>query len=47
MLPRSVPILLALSDMSTMAVLPSSAALEVSPPSELISEALKLVICAM
>ena len=43
----SVPILLALSDMSTMAVLPSSAAFAVSPPSELISDALKLVTCVI
>ena len=43
----SVPILLALSDMSTMAISPSSAAFAVSPPSELISEAEKLVTCSI
>ena len=41
------PILLTLSDMSPIAMLAYSAALAVSPPQELTSEAAKLVACVM
>ena len=43
----SEPILLTLSDMSTMAMFAYSAALAVSPPTDWTREAAKLVACVM